>query len=143
MFLVHNIELGEGGYRFRKEFKGREIFEGQVLELLEGVHSDKNRRYVFVDDNKEDSSLTQISYLNKKLKINPVIKSTNIVQENNTSFNYHPSFIDEEDNEENEETLESDDFDLNLVENEILLNNDILIKISPKNKYQTSKKKYM
>ena len=81
--------------------------------------------------------------MNKKLKINPVIKSTNIVQENNTSFNYHPSFIDEEDNEENEETLESNDYDLNLVENKILLNNDILIKTSPKNNYPTSKKRYI
>ena len=77
-------------------------------------------------------SLTQISHLSKILEIDPIIKCTNIIQENNTSFNCHPIFIDEEVNEEIEETLESDDHDLNPVEHEIFLNNYMLIKESPK-----------
>lgn len=112
-----------------------------MLELLEGVQSDKNGRCILAVGNKEYLSVTQISHLSKKLKIDPVIKSTIITQQNKTSFNYHPSFMDEEDNEENEVTLEFNNHDLNPVENEILLNNYILIKESRKNNDQTANKK--
>ena len=76
--------------------------------------------------------------MNKGLKVNTTIKSTNIVLENNTAFNYDTSFIDEEDNEL---ILESDYHKFNSTENEILVNDDMLIKTFPKNDYQTSNKR--
>ena len=40
LFVV-DTKLGDVGYRFRKEFKGCRIVEGQVIDVLEGIHLEK------------------------------------------------------------------------------------------------------
>ena len=98
LFVV-DTKLGDIGYRFRKEFKGCEIVEGQVIDVLEGTHLEKNRRCIFANDDKEDLSLTQISHLNKVLNSDPIIKSTKMSKETNKSFKHHYSIKDGEKDE--------------------------------------------
>ena len=40
LFVV-DTKVGDVGYRFRKEFKGCGIVEGQVMDILEGIHLEK------------------------------------------------------------------------------------------------------
>ena len=93
LFVV-DTKLGDVGYRFRKEFKGCGIVEGQVIDVLEKMHLEKNRRFIFVSDDREDLILTQISHLNKVLNSDPIIKSTKLSKGTNKSFKYHHSIKD-------------------------------------------------
>ena len=41
LLFVVDTELGDVGYRFRKEIKGCVTTEGQVIDVLEGTHLEK------------------------------------------------------------------------------------------------------
>ena len=56
---VNNIQIGDIGFRFRKDFIGHGIFEGQVIEINNNL-----RRCIYSDGDIEDLNLEKLSYLN-------------------------------------------------------------------------------
>ena len=58
---VNNIKIGDIGFRFRKDFIGHGIFEGQVIEINNTL-----RRCIYSDGDIEDLTLEQLSYWNSK-----------------------------------------------------------------------------
>ena len=48
------------GYRFRKHFKGYDVFEGCVIEIKIYVKNNKNSKCLYTDGDLVDLSLVQI-----------------------------------------------------------------------------------
>ena len=58
---VNNIKIGDIGFRFKKDFIGHGIFEGQVTEI-----NNKVRRCIYSDGDIEDLTLEKLSYWNSR-----------------------------------------------------------------------------
>ena len=58
---VNNIKIGDIGFRFRKDFMGHGIFEGQVIEINNNL-----RRCIYSDGDIEDLNLEKLLYWNSK-----------------------------------------------------------------------------
>ena len=58
---VNNIQIGDIGFRFRKDFIGHGIFEGQVIEINNNL-----RRCIYSDGDIKDLNLEKLSYWNSK-----------------------------------------------------------------------------
>lgn len=62
-WLSDNIEVGDIGFTFEKEFKGYGTFRGTVVQLRLGAANGKDRRCVYSDGDDEDLSLDEIHEL--------------------------------------------------------------------------------
>ena len=57
LLSVDNVKTGDIGFRFKKDFDGHGICEGQVIEMNNIL-----RRCIYSDGDKEDLNLEQLLY---------------------------------------------------------------------------------
>ena len=58
---VNNIKIGDIGFRFKKDFIGHVIFEGQVIEI-----NNNWRRCIYLDGDIEDLNIEKVLYWDSK-----------------------------------------------------------------------------
>ena len=71
LLRVDNVKIGDIGFRFKKDFDGHGIFEGQVIEINNTL-----RRCIYSDGDKEDLSMEKLLYWNNKYLLNSVVNET-------------------------------------------------------------------